>query len=116
VAELESKIATYEAAIQANRDFLAREEKLQRENQALRLLLDLSGADPMVVEQHIGERHREGTSEEMNLRSLVATNSGSFGAEMPTESTTLQLSNVGLSCFYSLCERERLDSVLNSRG
>lgn len=107
MAELESRIASYEeAAIQANRNSQAKEEKLHKENQTLRVLLNLSGTDPMAVEQHVIEGYREGISEEMNLRCLDATNSGSFGTEMHGDLTAFQLSNVSLPCACLCCKRE----------
>ncbi|KAH8693647.1 hypothetical protein BGW36DRAFT_383451 [Talaromyces proteolyticus] len=93
VAELEGRIASYqEAAIQANLSFQAEGEQLRMENQALRTLLDSSGADPVAVEQFLAKKCQEGTSKERQL-DLVATNPGSFSVGLDTDPTTLQLSN-----------------------
>lgn len=119
MAELERKIASYEeAAIQANRSFQAKEEKMNREINALRRLLDLSGADPMVVEQHSAEGQREGVSEEMDLRNVAVRNSGSFYVDAYADSRTFQFSNVSLSVFVYFANENvlNLDIISNTRG
>ncbi|KAL1962411.1 hypothetical protein VTN77DRAFT_9682 [Rasamsonia byssochlamydoides] len=60
VAELESRIAFYEAAAaQGNMKLQAREEQLRSENQRLRALLEFSGISASFLEQYLAEEEQQ---------------------------------------------------------
>lgn len=90
MAELESKVASYaEAAVEAEMRWRAAEEKLRRENEALRTLLVSNGfsSDP-------AEERRDGVLDEMQTSLTLMANAPPPTLEPNTGLMPLQLSNV----------------------
>lgn len=118
MAELESKIASYaEAAAQADMRFQAIEEKLRRENEALRKLLTSSGLDPNVLEyDDITVGHQEGTLQEMQTSTTLAEDTvpsvlesymGSRPLQSPKVSKTVHCVNESCQILYSVARTNK---------
>jgi hypothetical protein len=95
MAELESKVASYaEAAAEADMRWRATEEKLRRENEALRTLLVSNGFSCDFLEHDPAEERRDGVLDEMQTSLALTAITPPPTVEPHGGLMPLQLSNV----------------------